>query len=294
MASPLTSITWNYKAPTANPIKVFFGTAGVSVTDDDGTFTSTGWSAVEKAAAKAALQNFSDITKVKFTYVSSISQADFVLLESANEAGAVGNFGYWNVGGGTLDYGGTDYALDGWGVFNTDDNQDGVASGAGDAWAPANLRVGAYGYITLIHEIGHGMGLAHPHDDGGGSTVMSGVTPDTAFGDYGNFNLNQGIWTTMSYNDGWLTAPHVAERTSDPANYGFGWQGSLMAFDIAVLQQKYGVNTTFHAGNDTYLLPAANGPGTYYKCIWDAGGVDTMRYNGSAAATINLNAATLT
>jgi serralysin len=292
MASPLTSITWNYKAPTN--IKVFFGAAGVSVTDSDGTFTSTGWSAAEKTAAMAAFQNFSDVTNVKFTYVNSIGQADFVLLESANEAGAADNFGYWNVAGGALDYGGTDYALDGWGVFNTDDNQDGVASGAGDAWTPANLKVGAYGYITLIHEIGHGMGLAHPHDDGGGSTVMQGVTPDAAFGDYGNFNLNQGIWTTMSYNDGWHTAPHVPERTADAVNYGFGWQGTLMALDIAVLQQKYGANMTYHTGNDTYVLPATNGAGTYYKSIWDAGGVDTIRYNGAAAVVINLNAATLT
>lgn len=292
MASPLTSITWNFTAP-AN-IKVFFGAGGVSVTDDDGTFTSTAWDAAEIAAAKAAFQNFSDIANVSFTYVNNIAAADFVLLESPNQGGAVGSLAYWSVGGGTLDYGGTNQTLKGWGVFNTDDNTDGTPSSVDDAWTHTNLKIGGFGYITLIHEIGHGMGLAHPHDDGGGSDVMQGVTPNQQFDDFGDFDLNQGIWTTMSYNDGWRTAPHVPERTSDPANYAFGWQGTLMALDIAVLQQKYGANTTYHTGNDTYLLPAVNGSGTYYKAIWDAGGIDTIRYNGAAAAVINLNAATLT
>ena len=292
MASPLDSINWKtFTAPTN--IKVFFGSAGVSTTDSDGTFTSDGWDAAETAAAKAAFQNFADVANVHFTYVNSISQADFALLQSPNQGGAVDNFGYWSVGGGTLSYGGTDYALKGWGVFNADDNADGVVGGAGDSWTHANLRVGAYGYITLIHEIGHGMGLAHPHDDGGGSTVMQGVTPDQQFGDYGDFNLNQGVFTTMSYNDGWHTAPQVPERTSDPQNYGFGWQGTLMALDIAVLQQKYGANMSYHATGDLYLLPGSNGVGTDYKCIWDGGGRDTVRYIGSAPVVINLNAATL-
>jgi hypothetical protein len=30
-------------------------------------------------------------------------------------------------------------------------------------------------YVTLIHEFGHGHGLAHPHDNGGHSGIMHGV-----------------------------------------------------------------------------------------------------------------------
>ena len=48
-----------------------------------------------------------------------------------------------------------------------------------------------------------------------------------------------------------------------------------MAFDIAVLQDKYGANTTFANGNSTYTLPDKNGVGTYWACIWDTGGTDT-------------------
>ena len=107
---------------------------------------------------------------------------------------------------------------------------------AGTRTAGGGLEQGGYGFITLIHEFGHGLGLAHPHDNGGTSTVMPGVTG--AFGDYGDFDLNQGVFTMMSYNDGWQTAP-----ARPPPSDDYGYQGTLMALDIAVLQEKYGANT---------------------------------------------------
>lgn len=120
---------------------------------------------------------------------------------------------------------------------------------------------------------------------------MQGVT--SAFGDYGDFDLNQGVFTTMSYNDGWHTAPHVADRNVTPSNFGYGWQGTLMAIDIAELQERYGANMNYMKGDNTYVLPSANGVGTYYSCLWDAGGRDTIRHDGAAAAVIDLRAATL-
>jgi serralysin len=277
--TPGAAINWeNFTAPTV--INVFFAPGGRSVYDYE-FFTTTTWDAQETAAAKAAFQNFANVANVTFNYVNSIAQADFVMMESPNEGEVVGNFGYWGVGGGDLYYDGAYYDVDGWGVFNSLDS----------SWSHDNLQLGGYGYVTLIHEIGHGMGLAHPHDNGGGSEIMQGVTGP--FDSYGDYNLNQGVYTTMSYNDGWHTAPHVPELIPDGTNYGFGWQATLMALDIAVLQEKYGVNNNYRRGNDTYILSNTNGPGTYYAALWDAAGKDTIRYDGNRAAVINLTAATL-
>ena len=286
--TPGASIDWvEHTAPST--INVFFAAGGSSVYDPAfGEFyTAVAWDKVELAAAKNAFQNYSDVANVKFNYVSSIEQADFVMVQSPDEE----NLGHFAPGGGLIEYNGALYDVDGLGVFSTDDNRDGVEGGAGDSWTHPNLQKGGYGYITLIHEIGHGMGLAHPHDDGGGSEVMHGV--DAPFDDLGDFSLNQGINTIMSYNDGWRTADHVGPREVAPDTFGYGWQGSLMALDIAVLQEKYGANTSFNTGDNTYVLPEKNASGTYYSSIWDAGGKDTIIHNGSSRAVIDLGAATL-
>lgn len=281
LAEPLASIDWGFTVPDNTPatattnINVFFAASGVTVTDgnsDSPTFLTTGWNAAEMAAAQTAFQNFANVSNVTFTYVNNIASADFVMFESGNATTALG---YWGVGGGSVTYGGTAYNLDGWGVFNSTDA----------SWTTPGLAVGGYGYITLIHEIGHGMGLAHPHDNGGTSSVMAGVT--SAFGDYGDLNLNQGIWTTMTYNDGWHSV-----NGAMPTTQGYGWQGSLMALDIAVLQDNYGT-VVRNAGANTYTLPTANTAGTYYQSLWDTGGIDTIINPGSGTALIDLNAAPL-
>ena len=105
------------------------------------------------------------------------------------------------------------------------------------------------------------MGLAHPHDNGGTSTIMQGVASE--FDSYGTGNLNQNVFSVMSYNRGWATGP---QGVTPSLNYGGA--GTLMALDIASLQQDYGANTSYRTGNDSYVLPGTNGDGTYYSCIW--------------------------
>jgi serralysin len=68
---------------------------------------------------------------------------------------------------------------------------------------------------------------------------------------------------------------------------------SLAALDIAVIQDKYGVNEEWATGDDTYTINDFNGAGNYYSTIWDAGGSDRIAYDGSADATIDLRPATL-
>jgi len=272
--NPLDAITWGYTAPST--INVYFVPGGVTFDDPFGSpQTTSSWSASEQAQAMLAFEQFENVANVTFNVVTNPNQADFMMVESTDPASSLG---YWGVGGASVTINGISFNnLDGHGVFY----------GGGQGWDTGGLQQGGFGFITLIHEIGHGMGLAHPHDTGGSSTVMNGVS--SAFGDLGDFNLNQGIYTTMTYNDGWQTAPHGTSPSSD-----YGYQGTPMAFDIAILQSLYGANTSYNTGNDFYQLPSSNGPGTFYSSIWDAGGNDAILHQGSQGAVIDLRPAPLT
>ena len=272
--SPLDSITWNYTAPSV--INVYYVPGGATFNDGSSMATDT-WTALAMQQANRAFDAFENVCNVQFNIVNNPALADFFMV-STDDAVVDGLFGYWNVGGGSFTLNGTTYSLDGAGIYNNDE------------WIDGGLNAGGIDYVTLVHELGHGMGLAHPHDNGGGSTIMNGVTDP--FDSFGAFGLNQGIYTMMSYNDGWQLGPSV-DANGNPPTQHYGYQATLMAFDIAVLIDRYGPNTTYNKGNNTYTLPGANAVGTYYSCIYDTGGIDQIVYGGSLRAIINLNTATL-
>jgi serralysin len=259
----LQSIDWGTEVPR-NVVNVYFAAAGEVF---DGR-ASLGWNAYEIAQSMLAFEQISNVCGLDFNIVTDAASADFRLITIKSDR-FLGYF--WPPG----------TREEGVGAF--------VRNGFGwDQGAPGTggLEQGGYGFITLIHEFGHGVGLAHPHDEGGRSTIWEGV--ESPFDDYGKFDLNQGIYTTMSYNDGWRLQPGGANGA-----VAYGWQGTMMAFDIALLQAKYGADMSYRTGDDTYVLPEANGVGTYFACLWDAGGTDSITYGGRAAAVIDLRAAHL-
>jgi serralysin len=207
--------------------------------------------------------------------LGTASTAD-ILFNSVNQTTMVNVFGGSATTLGIADPPGT-YTNSG-----TGDYQSWVISNH-DLYSAGALGKGGYDYITWLHELGHALGLAHPHDNGGGSTIYPGVVNSS---DLGTDNLNQGIYTTMSYNDGWGSS-----AASMPKAYG--WQGTMMAFDVAALQQLYGANYSVALGNDYYVLGDTAGAGAQYQCIWDAGGTDAIYYSGSNSLVIDLRAATL-
>ncbi len=169
-------------------------------------------------------------------------------------------------------------------------------------WTEEGVAQGGFYFPTLLHEFGHGHGMAHPHDNGGHSSVMRGAEPSedpvegAIGGQLGDFGLSQQVFTIMSYNDGWQSSPYGGPRsggiTGTEVDH-FGWMGTLAALDIAVIQDKYGVNEEHATGDDLYVIKGVNAIGTFYSCIWDGGGNDEIRYVGSADAVIDLRPATL-
>ena len=256
---PLNSIDWGTQL-SSNVVTVYFAAAGETF---DGV-TSLGWSQYEIDQAMEALQTYADVSNLSFSITTNAAAATFRLVTTKSTE----FLGYFNPPGETNA---------GVGVFATN----------GSGWdTTGGLEAGGYGFITLVHEFGHGLGLAHPHDDGGSSTVMPGVT--APFDSFGVYDLNQGVYTTMSYNDGWQL--HPGGTTSGSLNYGY--QAGPSALDIALIQQNYGADSQ-NGGNTVYTLPTANAAGTFWDVIWDTGGTDTIAHSGTVAAQIDLTAATL-
>ncbi|MHA7876894.1 M10 family metallopeptidase [Roseivivax sp.] len=232
-----------------------------------GFFTCEEWTDYEKAQVEAAFDTFEVFIDVEFVETTNPGDAEFELHKFDARDLFLG-------------------VMNPPGLFN---EGDAGFSSTGIGWNdPGALEQGGFSFGILIHEFGHGLGLAHPHDTGGGSSVLPGVSSSA---DTGLFDLNQGVYTMMSYIDGWATNPDGA--LSPVVTPDYGYQGTPMALDIAVLQDKYGANMDHATGDDTYVLADVNAPGTFYSCIWDAGGTDELRYDGSADAVLDLRPATL-
>ncbi len=266
------SLVWGGAAwdVSRGPIKVWFGRsadyAAASAVHGPSDVLASGasarnWTDAEMGAFDYAVQVFARVCGLTFELADSAAKADIVWWKTSLSGGTLG----------LHELPGTGQT---WGYFDP----------AAASWS--TLYFGGDGLNTVLHELGHGMGLAHPHDGGAreDATAFPGVTDIYSTGKHG---LNQGIWTVMSYNTGWDKAG---------SDLTFGNQAGLGAFDIAALQALYGRNMEATGGNDVYTLPTlnlmANEQGWF--CLWDAGGRDTITAaKASAGVVIDLRAATL-
>jgi hypothetical protein len=159
-------------------------------------------------------------------------------------------------------------ALDGANVFFSDqitqavgffpDSNSGIR--AGDIFLNLNSAAaslpsyspGSAGFALFLHEIGHALGLKHPHDDGG--------TGRPIFKDVGLSWLDTEAFSIMSYNETY------------PWNQISWSPASPMLLDVIGMQAIYGRNMSTNSGNSTYTLSQTN----LYMTLWDAGGSDVV------------------
>jgi serralysin len=260
---PADAVTWNNGNFTGQSvIDVYFALEGSTVDDNGATITSDGFSDAEIAMIMGIFDGVSDFTAITFQRTTNQATADMQLARDNLGPSLLGKM-YPQ---------GTTFNSDGLGLLTSNSF----------FWNATTMQPGGGMYGVVIHELGHGLGLAHPHDTGGGSEIMEGVgwSDDT-----GTFGMNQAVYTIMTYNDGWDGHPLGASGVTQ----GSGHMTTFGAIDMAVLQGYYGVNTTHNSGDDVYMV----GGNAYYAAIWDTGGTDTLMAATEADAVIDLRAATL-
>ncbi|MBX9258877.1 M10 family metallopeptidase C-terminal domain-containing protein [Desmonostoc muscorum CCALA 125] len=119
-----------------------------------------------------------------------------------------------------------------------------------------NLQDGGYGFTTLIHEIGHALGLKHP-----GAYDASGVTrPGPSLP---NSQEDSYQYTVMSYNGNGGGTKYLGSNI---------FPSTPQLYDIQAIQYLYGTNNTF-TGANTYSFDPKK---AVVETIWDGDGTDMI------------------
>lgn len=248
------------------------GTRGTGVTitygfRDTYSGTETNFShvgAVQQAAIKTVLQYYSEITGITFQQVNPGGYTDNATMLFSDYA-----------------------ANDGAGAYAYYPGSTASTSVAGDVWlndgsvSKTSLPMGSYAMYTLMHEIGHALGLSHPgmYNAGNGVSI--------SYANSAQFVQDSTQYTNMSYWGGSNTGASMG-----------GYADTPMLYDILALQLKYGANMTTRTGDTVYGFGSNAGDvydfainNTPSICIWDAGGNDTLNTSRFFQnQTISLNA----
>ncbi|MDA7965469.1 M10 family metallopeptidase C-terminal domain-containing protein, partial [Ruegeria sp.] len=270
-------ITFVPTPPSSSPLSAIQGDIAYG-DGNDATTTVITYSLAQYADTQAWTTGYREEFRAALAVIESVANIDFVEVSLASNPDLVEVLApsSWFSSPNTLGFHYTPSNSTSFGAYNTDYWIEGV-----------NGAPGGYFFTTILHELGHALGLGHPHDDGLGTTVLQGVTSE--FDSFGNAGLNQGVFTVMSYNDGWTSQNGIL-----PVSSTYGGSTGLGALDIAALQALYGANTTTNSAGNTYFLPSSNTAGTGYESIWDTGGIDTIQSDSSSSTIIDLREATLT
>lgn len=240
-------------------------------------FQFAAFNAAQQNATRAAMTYWDDLIAISFKE-SAINDADITF---GNLTNSPGTQAYAYLPDKSLD---TIYAGQ-------------VGELGGDVWVSTSqasnfqLTPGGYGLTTLVHEIGHAIGISHPGAYNAGNGSPNYVNSAEYYQDLRNY-------TVMSY---W-NPREIGTRDFNWHVMNIAYGVTPMVHDILAAQKMYGADMTTRLGDTVYGFNSTAARDAYdftvnkapTVAIWDAGGNDTIDASGyNTNQEINLNPGSL-
>jgi serralysin len=223
---------WNFLTPAANVIRYTFSLASGTEANMTGqeAFTTS-----QQAATRTALGYISQVTGIQFVETSTGTDAEIHLcninLTPSNVTGLCSWYSKYGYSGNQL----TSYDANAYVYL---DNVE---------WRAANMNLtpGTQGYETLLHELGHALGLKHPFETISDNTAVLPAAQDNTAN------------TLMSYNHSG-SAYHSSFQQYDIAALNWLYGGDGLGGSLGINSTTGGRYFTGTTGADTLIGTAAN------------------------------------
>lgn len=226
---------------------------------------------LQEAAGRASIQLWDDLIAPRFVEQNGMGNADIIMANSLDPAQAYAFYPSVSKPGQT--YAGR--------LFTNDPNVENWTNN----WF-GNL---GYGKTTLIHELGHTLGLSHP-----GAYNYDPNVPQTYAG-LAEYAQDSNQYSIMSY---W-TPLETGARIVNWNTLLFSYAQTPMLHDILTIQSIYGADLTTRVGDTVYGFNSTAGRDVFdfasnpypFIAIYDAGGIDTIDLSGfNASQFVDLRA----
>ncbi|MFN3669034.1 MAG: M10 family metallopeptidase C-terminal domain-containing protein, partial [Brevundimonas sp.] len=163
--------------------------------------------------------------------------------------------------------------------------QTGSGANAGDVWINSSLSYNSfpvqmgYGQLTLLHEIGHAIGLSHP------AAYNASADGNITYSVNAIYFEDSLQYSVMSYFSERETGADFRINSTGTRHYA----SAPLLDDISAAQRLYGANMTTRTGDTVYGFNSNAGQPWFIGTdqfaplvfsVWDAGGSDTLDFSG--------------